>query len=131
MASTLPDGLRVTHQRRTVLALVDAWRGAFTVAELHERARREDARIGLATVYRTLELLRGAGTVRVLNVAGRPAYVRCGAEHHHHLVCTSCGSVEDTELCAAPSAAEIARRHGFAAAAHELDIYGTCRRCAA
>ena len=118
MPASLPGGLRLTRQRRTVLALVDSWAGAFTVAELHERARRNDPRIGLDTVYRTLELLRGAGTVRVLSVGGRPSYVRCGEEHHHHLVCTSCGSVEDTELCAAPSVAEIARRHGFAAAAH-------------
>lgn len=131
MTPALPEGLRLTRQRRAILALVDRWAGAFTVAELFEQARREDARIGLATVYRTLDLLRDAGAVRVLSVGGRPVYVRCGAEHHHHLVCTSCGSVEDTELCAAPSTAEIERRHGFAASAHELDIYGTCRRCAA
>jgi len=36
----------------------------------------------------------------------------------------------ETELCAAPSEAELQRRHGFSPAAHELDIYGTCRRCA-
>jgi Fur family ferric uptake transcriptional regulator len=69
--------------------------------------------------------------VHVLSVGGRPTYVLCRDDHHHHLVCTACGSVEDTELCAAPSAEEIERVHGFAAAGHELDIYGLCRRCAA
>ena len=131
MAAPLPHGLRLTRQRRALLRLVDGWTGAFTVAELHARARRDEPGIGLATVYRTLELLRTAGAVRLLSVAGRSSYVRCREEHHHHLVCTSCGAVEDTDLCAAPSTAEIARRHGFAAAAHDLDIYGTCRRCAA
>ncbi len=39
------------------------------------------------------------------------------------------GAVEETELCAAPSAAVLKRRHGFVAESHELDIYGLCERC--
>ena len=130
MPPSLPPGTRMTAQRRLVLELVESWRGGFAVADLYARARARDERIGLATVYRTLDLLRAEGAVTLLSVAGRPTYVRCHEGHHHHLVCTSCGSVEDTELCAAPSAAELASRHGFEATAHELDIYGTCRRCA-
>jgi Fur family transcriptional regulator, ferric uptake regulator len=130
VATTLPPGTRLTAQRRIIVELVDGWEGGFSVAELHGRARGHDPRIGLATAYRTLELLRASGAVRVLTVEGRPTYVRCHTGHHHHLVCTTCGSVEDTELCAAPPAEELARRHGFTAEAHDLDIYGTCRRCA-
>jgi Fur family ferric uptake transcriptional regulator len=127
----LPAGLRLTAPRRLLLDLVERTRGGFTVAELHERAREHDPRIGLATTSRTVEILRAAGAVKQLAAAGRPVYVRCHEGHHHHLVCTSCGSVEDTELCGLPSSEELADRHGFEAAAHELDIYGTCRRCAA
>lgn len=127
---TLPDGVRATSQRRAVLRAVGESPGSFTVAELHDRARRIEPGLGLATTYRTLELLRSNGGVHPLLGEGRPTYVRCRPEHHHHLVCTSCGAVEETELCAAPSEAELQRRHGFRAAAHELDIYGTCRRCA-
>ena len=46
------------------------------------------------------------------------------------LVCLSCGSVEDTDLCANPSQQALTRRHGFRAESHELEIYGTCRNCA-
>jgi Fur family transcriptional regulator, ferric uptake regulator len=123
---TLPGSARVTPQRRAVLDAVEAFPGAFTAVELYDRARRAEPRLGLATVYRTLELLREAGSIRQL--AG--AYVRCHPGHHHHLVCSSCGSVEETELCGAPSAAVLERRHGFRAATHELDVYGTCARCA-
>jgi Fur family ferric uptake transcriptional regulator len=131
MASiSLPAGVRATSQRLAVLRAVDEHSGSFTVAELHDRARRFEPRLGLATTYRTVELLREHGTVHPLLGDARPAYVRCGPSHHHHLVCTACGGVEETELCAAPSEAELRRRHGFRAAAHELDIYGTCRRCA-
>ena len=133
-ALSLPDGVRSTAQRLAVLRAVGEAPGSFTVAELHDRARRFEPGLGLATTYRTLELLRANGGVHPLLGDGH-TYVRCRASpdhpgHHHHLICTSCGGVEETELCAAPSEEELQRRHGFRSAAHELDIYGTCRRCA-
>jgi Fur family ferric uptake transcriptional regulator len=126
----LPPTARMTASRRAVVDAVAAWDGSFTVVELFDRARRAHPGLGLATTYRTVELLRRAGSVRPLPRDGRPAYVRCNPGHHHHLVCTACGSVEETPLCAAPSNAELKRRHGFAAQAHEVDIYGLCARCA-
>jgi Fur family ferric uptake transcriptional regulator len=126
----LPAGTRATAQRRAVLRAVGEADGSFTVSELHERARRIEPRLGLATTYRTVELLRASGALHPLLGGGGHAYVRCRPEHHHHLVCTTCGGVEETELCAAPSEADLRRRHGFHPSAHELDIYGTCRRCA-
>ena len=127
---TLPPRARVTPQRRAVLDAIAGWSGSFTVVELYDRARRAEPRLGLATVYRTVELLRRSGSVRPLPSDGRPTYIRCHPGHHHHLVCLSCGRVEETELCGAPPAAELKQRHGFAAEAHEVDIYGTCARCA-
>ncbi len=131
----LPAGTRLTAQRRTILELVDGWSGGFTVADLYERGRAAEPGLGLATTYRTVELLRASGAIHPLLGEGPNVYVRCSAEHrhgghHHHLVCTSCGAVEETELCAVPAADELRRRHGFRASGHELDIYGTCRRCA-
>lgn len=122
----LPPGTRLTPQRRAVLEAIDAARGPFTAVELFERARRSQPRLGLATTYRTLELLRRTGSLHALPHA---AYVRCSPAHHHHLVCLNCGSVEDTELCATPSQQALSRKHGFRAESHELEIYGTCRNC--
>jgi Fur family transcriptional regulator, ferric uptake regulator len=127
----LPPTLRLTPQRRAVLDAIGELRGGFTVVELYDLARRTEPRLGLATVYRTVDILRRTGSLRPLPGEGRPAYVRCHPGHHHHLVCLSCGTVEETELCAAPSDAEVHRHHGFQAEAHELDIYGTCAACAA
>jgi Fur family ferric uptake transcriptional regulator len=126
----LPAGVRATAQRRAVLRAVTEAAGSFTVAQLHERARKLEPGLGLATTYRTIELLRANGAVHPLLAEGRHAYVRCRPEHHHHLVCTTCGGVEETELCPAPSEADLRRTHGFRPTAHELDIYGTCRSCA-
>jgi Fur family transcriptional regulator, ferric uptake regulator len=127
----LPPTTRVTPQRRVVLEAIESLRDGFTLVELYDRARETEPTLGLATVYRTIELLRRTGSIRPLVTDGRPTYVRCHAGHHHHLVCTTCGAVEETELCAAPSAAELRQRHGFRAEAHQVDIYGTCGRCAA
>jgi Fur family transcriptional regulator, ferric uptake regulator len=126
----LPNRTRLTEQRRAVLDLIADRQGSFTAIDLFEDARRGAPRLGLATVYRTVELLRRTGSVRPLAGDARPAYVRCEPGHHHHLVCLSCGAVEETELCGAPSASELRRRYGFRAEDHELEIYGTCARCA-
>lgn len=124
----LPARVRSTPQRRAVLQAIDRRPGTFTVVDVYDRAREHAPGLGLATVYRTIELLRRSGVVRRL--PGEEAtYIRCEPGHHHHLVCLSCGSVQETELCAAPPPAEIARKHGFAAQTHELDIYGTCAAC--
>jgi Fur family ferric uptake transcriptional regulator len=125
----LPARTRLTPQRRAVLDAIESSGGPFTAVELFERARRSQPSLGLATTYRTLELLRKTGSLHALSGDARPAYVRCSPEHHHHLVCLSCGSVEDTDLCATPSQQALTRKHGFRAESHELEIYGTCRNC--
>lgn len=125
----LPEPIRLTPQRRTLLDTIAGWKGSFTVVDVFERARRHSPRLGLATTYRTVELLRRSGSVRALAGEERAAYVRCGPEHHHHLVCVTCGSVEDTADCPLPSATELKQRYGFSAQSHELEIYGTCRSC--
>lgn len=127
---SLPDDVRLTPQRAAVLAALESEPGAFTAVAIYDRARKSSPTLGLATVYRTLELLRAAGSVRALPAADGAVYVRCHPGHHHHLVCVSCGSVEETELCGAPAPAVLKRRHGFRAESHELDVYGTCARCA-
>ena len=125
----LPARARLTPQRRAVLDAIEASSGRFTAVELFQDARRSSPRLGLATTYRTLELLRRTGSLHALSGEGRPAYVRCSPKHHHHLVCLMCGSVEDTELCATPSQSALTRKHGFRAESHELEIYGTCKDC--
>ena len=124
---------RTTAQRTALLGVIRAQRGAFSALDLFDGAREQAPRLGLATVYRALDRLEQEGVLRRLGGSAGSAdrFVVCDpSHHHHHLICTGCGSVEETELCAAPSESELQRRHGFRAAAHELDIYGTCRRCA-
>jgi Fur family ferric uptake transcriptional regulator len=127
-------GYQATPNRRLVAQLVASTDGHFTAADLLERGRRERLAIGRATVFRALDLLTTLHVVERLDLPnGSHAYVLCDPdEHHHHLVCSSCGRSEDIadgELLALID--RIGRRSGYQIEAHRLELFGTCPRCAA
>lgn len=127
-------GYQATPNRRLVAELVAATGGHFTAAELLERGRHERVNIGRATVFRALELLASLRIVERLDLPnGSHAYVLCDPdEHHHHLVCSSCGrsqDVADGQL--ARLVDEIAKRYGYRIEAHRLELFGVCADCAA
>ena len=127
----IPATARMTRQRRAVVEAIRSGGTSFTAVDVYDRARKLEAGVSLATVYRTIELLRRTDAVRPLAGSERGEYVCCSPGHHHHLICLSCGSVEETELCAAPDDEELRRQHGFTPSSHELDVYGTCAACGA
>ena len=127
----IPATARMTRQRRAVVEAIRSGGGSFTAVEIYDRARTLEADVSLATVYRTIDLLKRTDAVRPLAGSERGEYVCCSPGHHHHLICLSCGSVEETDLCAAPPEDELRRRHGFTPTSHELDVYGTCADCEA
>jgi Fe2+ or Zn2+ uptake regulation protein len=126
-------GYQATPNRRLVAQLVASTGGHFTAADLLERGRRERVNIGRATVFRALELLTSLRVVERLDLpSGSHAYVVCDPnEHHHHLVCSTCGRSEDIadgEL--ARLVDEIGQRNGYRIESHRLELFGTCPACA-
>jgi Fur family transcriptional regulator, ferric uptake regulator len=124
-------GYRLTGPRRTVANLVAARASHFTAADLVSEAHRRRLGIGRATVFRTLELFTELGVVEHIDLpTGDHAYIACEPAHHHHVVCSSCGTtteVDDSGVSAAVR--EIARRTGYAVDSHRLELYGLCPRC--
>jgi Fe2+ or Zn2+ uptake regulation protein len=128
-------GQRLTTSRESLLeALVTAPR-PLTIPEIL------DERPGLAqsSVYRNLVVLEEAGVVH--RVVGADDFARWElaehlTEHHHHLICASCGRVEDVpasaglERSVAAAAAAITRSTGFRTQRHRLDLVGLCATCA-
>jgi Fur family transcriptional regulator, ferric uptake regulator len=102
-----------------------------TADELYARLRVTNPGVGRATVFRTLERLVEAGVARRLEQEGHVyGYVLCRPEHHHHLVCTTCGRVEDIgEAYIGPMASRIQRERGFQVDDARLDFYGRCAAC--
>jgi Fur family ferric uptake transcriptional regulator len=105
----------------------------FTSAQaLHDVLRHEGEPVGLTTVYRHLQALAEAGEVDVLRTAeGESVYRACsGDDHHHHLVCRSCGAtVEVTGPAVEAWAETIAAEHGYRDVSHTLEVFGTCSTC--
>jgi Fur family ferric uptake transcriptional regulator len=93
--------------------------------------RTEHPTLGVATVYRTLETLvevQAATRFEQPNHEGK--YVYCSPRHHHHLVCTRCGLVEELAGCLlTPVERALRRRTSFQINEHALTFYGFCAEC--
>jgi Fur family ferric uptake transcriptional regulator len=129
---TTPGAARNTRQRGEVLALLEEKEDFRSPQQLHEDLRGRGAKVGLTTVYRTLQLLLDAGEVDTMRLpTGEQLYRRCGRSHHHHLVCRSCGTTVEVEGPAVERWADrLAAERGFTDVSHTLEIFGTCRNCA-
>jgi Fur family transcriptional regulator, ferric uptake regulator len=120
-------GHRVTTARRRVIEAVLAQPSHFTVEDVLRRTRR----VGRATVFRTIRLLLDLNILcRVLLDGGNLHYRVSARGHHHHLVCTDCGRVEDFTKCdVEPLVQELARAMKYEIDAHWLEVYGRCEAC--
>jgi Fe2+ or Zn2+ uptake regulation protein len=128
-------GQRLTANRETIVAVLAAADRPLTIPDIL------GAGDGLAqsSVYRNLLVLEQAAVVRKVVTHDEFAYFELAeelTEHHHHLICSSCGSVEDVPASAGLERSlrtamdEIARTTGFHADGHRIDLVGLCRRCA-
>ena len=128
-------GQRLTPQRQKVLALFEQLgEGRHLSAEdVHQRLRRGDGRVSLATVYRSLRLLSSMGLLQELELAeGGRRFELSGEAHrdHHHLVCVRCGRTEEFESAAVLQAGETAARgHGFRLLECVLNLRALCPAC--
>lgn len=124
-------GRRLTQQRVIVAEALASARRALSAQELTERVKRTHPTIGRATVYRALEAQVEDGMASRFEREGHVwAYIACDPQHHHHLVCTRCQTVEDlAEELVAPMLGAVGRRHDFQVDHAALDFYGLCGRC--
>jgi len=124
-------GVRPTRQRVAVLEALQEEPNDATAQELWRRLRERDDALGLATVYRTLAVLREQGVVDALaHHDGELCYRLCSDEHHHHLVCTRCHRVVEIAGCGLDDWIDtIADRSGFADVSHRLELAGVCESC--
>lgn len=135
-------GLRATGPRRIILELLESSEECLTADEIHARLRTGSKRVGLATVYRTLNVMRdanvivrvdaGDGVARYETAAGRPE------DHHHHLICRSCHRVrkyaqfsEEELTLMKRTEQRLEQRFGYQILAHRIYFEGICPECRA
>lgn len=122
---------RHTRQRAAVWAVLERTDEFVSAQDLHAALREGGDRIGLATVYRSLQTLAEDDDVDVRRGAdGEATYRRCSTGHHHHLVCRVCGRTVEVESRVVERwAVGVARDSGFVDAEHTVEITGTCAGC--
>lgn len=126
---------KLTSQRKIVLqAFLDHQDKHLSAEEVHSILRSASNEIGLATVYRTLELLSELGVLQKMDFGdGRSRYEVNSASdthQHHHLICLRCNKVkefEDDLLDALETA--VSRKSNFLIVDHQLKFYGYCQDC--
>ena len=125
-------GYKLTPQRRAVLNVIDTSQRRLTPTAIYERVQQEHPGIGLVTIYRTLEILAELGVICEVNAEGssRSYLIRRVSEHHHHLVCSGCGTVVDFTTCDIKELEQrLSQETGFKIDDHILEFTGHCQKC--
>lgn len=133
LAKLQSTGCRLTGARRAVVQVMQSSERALTPVEIFDAARKRNPRLGLVTVYRTLEKLESLGLIqRVHHEQGCQAFLRAGIGHQHLLLCEHCGRAvlfygDDLEALFA----RVGEQTGFEIKSHWLQLYGLCQECKA
>lgn len=125
------SGYRNTDARSTIVEVLLETPRALEPLEIFEIGRKKQAKLGLVTVYRTLERLEELGLVqRVHQPGGCNMYLRAAQGHQHLLICTTCGKAEffhGDDMTNFMS--NIADTSGFRVTEHWLQLFGQCVNC--
>lgn len=126
---------KLTPQREaTVRVLIENEEAHLSAEDVYLLVKEKAPEIGLATVYRTLELLSDLSVIHKLNFGDgvtRYEFRAEGAEHHHHhLICLNCGEVDEImEDLLTPIESRVEEEYQFQIVDHRLTFHGVCRRC--
>ena len=132
IAATLRQhGYKLTPQRRSVIRTIASTQDHLTPAAIYQKVHQDQPSIGLATIYRTLDILAKLDLICELHAGGSCHSYTIGAPgHHHHLICSNCGEVIDfagydlTKL-----EQRLSRETGFEIEGHLLEFIGLCQNC--
>ena len=120
-------GVRLTDQRKLIAKVMSESENHPDVDELHNRVNKLDAKISIATVYRTVKLFEEAGIVAKHDFKGNKSrYEQTSHEHHDHLIDVNTGEItefvnEDIEKLQK----QVAEKLGYKLVDHRLELYGS------
>ena len=124
-------GMRITPQRVAVLKTLIGNNEHLSAESIYDRVRADYPMIGLATVYKTIAMLKEMGEITELNFDnGCALFDGNGSAPHPHFICTQCNTVidiEDKDLKNLP--ADIAQKTGYQIINYRLDFFGICPNC--
>lgn len=128
-------GYKLTPQRRSILnVILEHQKDHLSTLEIYDYVKKDCPEIGLATVYRTLQLFEEIDIINKQNFddgCNRYELTDPQQDHqHHHLICLSCGEVSEMEGDLLEELEqEVKRTKGFEITNHKLKFFGYCKKC--
>lgn len=131
LAVLAEHGFRATRPRRAIVQALCEADAPLTLSALHRAARARYPKTGLATLYRTLEVLERCGLVHRIQLNGESYLMACADQSlHYHLVCVKCHKVVEVHAQQAEELlGALARQHGFTMSAAPIEVRGVCAAC--
>lgn len=125
------SGHRLTRQRKLVLEILQNSRGHLDADMIYDRAKALDPNIGLATIYRSLALLKEAGLVQEHRLGENHGHFETTqSAPHHHFTCLKCGRVVEFEAPQVLAAArKLCKSEGLQVTGIHLQLSGYCSEC--
>lgn len=120
--------LKNTNSRLAVLETLSKIKHPETAQEIHKQLKKID----LVTLYRTLTSFEKSQLVKRIDLHKDSVYYELNTDHHHHIICTDCGKLEDFELCDMNSLTKkiVAKALNFKSVSeHSLELFGVCNTC--
>jgi Fe2+ or Zn2+ uptake regulation protein len=122
-------GLKVTPQRQCIFQILQGHDGHPTAESIYAAARAEMPMISLKTVYQTLNDLAEMGEIQALDLGTGSTRFDPNVDHHHHLVCTTCGRARDVYADFGDLRVPPGRDEGFTVSRAEVVFRGLCPGC--
>ncbi|MFI5332103.1 MAG: Fur family transcriptional regulator [Desulfobaccales bacterium] len=124
-------GHRLTPQRLAMLRIIAKSAGHPSAEQIYAQIKGDFPTTSLATIYKTLSLLKDIGEVLELNFASVGSRYDGNRPYPHpHVICTRCGQILDTEMAGMTEVSqEMARQTGFKITHHQLNFFGLCSQC--
>jgi Fe2+ or Zn2+ uptake regulation protein len=129
------SGHKATPGRLSLLQVLAKASRPLTIPEIAAAIEAAGGSLNQATLYRALEALLDVDIVRRVDMQHAHAHyeLTASAQHHHHLICKSCGHIEDVERCDIHEIEHtVLKKSKFFASiqSHSLEFFGYCKKCA-
>ena len=123
-------GFKLTPQRLAILKFLEGNTSHPTAEEIYKEIRRKYPTVSFATVYNTIEALRGRGEVMEITIDPERKHFDPNPSPHHHIMCTVCKRVSDifVDYSGALGLPEEVCRE-FTVTSNHVDFYGICSKC--
>ena len=123
--------LSLSHPRLVIYQELSNALSPLSPLEFYQTLLKKKKKIGLTSIYRSLELFESLGFVFKMVNAANVKYKLCESEnHHHHIVCKACGNVVELNFCDISDwSRKVTESTGYQVVDHQLNFYGFCKAC--